>query len=139
MKLVVGQKMADGGVWFDAGDGIKLKIRRNKSAEFINKHEEVKEEAFERCADDLKPDGSLKAGDAATALYTAMTALVEDWKGVKDVNGKPAPCTEENVFNQFVMNDEFVAFVTEKASSVENFYVEGINNKVKKSVKRRSG
>ena len=109
------------GVWLELDDEISVRVAREGNPAYREAtRDSVKK--YEADFDNDDKEVSLRAY-ALFVAETMSTALVKDWKGVKDENGKDVPYTPEIGFELF--SDEGMEAVVEKiykfSQTIENY------------------
>ena len=78
--------------WLDLGHGVRVQVRPCTTALMMAARAEVKRTAMPSMND------TQAAGERTAALVKALGRLgIQDWQGVGDAEGEPAPLTAEGV------------------------------------------
>lgn len=120
------------GVWYDMGDGCRLRVARKGNRRYTEKYQQLdRERSIVRRAQ-LETLGD-EEGEKVLAELIAHAILV-DWEGVKD-NGKEIPYSTEAAYEQLVKYPDFRVLVTELSEQQAMYRAEQQKADVKNSKK----
>jgi len=134
MTYQLGQKVSDEGIWKDFS-GARLKIGRAGSVEFLRAVESLEKPYRKKIARDslsvtVKRDLNLRA---------LARAVLLDWDGVLDSEGKTIAYTEDLGTSALGNDPDLLEFVMDISLDNENFAIERVTDIAKKSSKRSTG
>jgi len=133
MSFILEKKTSEDGIWVDfeddiSGEILKLKVLPSNSIDYLKaKHSIERQNRSKNITDDKQYIINLKI---------IAKALVIDWEGVKDVEGKDLPYSEKDMVDLLTKCEYFVAPIMDTASNLENFVLRDVKETVKKSGKQ---
>lgn len=113
------------GKWFDFQEGVQVKIAATRSKRAAALYAKLGRDKNLKEMQDEKEMEKI-------VIQVYAEAIIVDWKGFVK-NGKPLPCTPENVKYVLENSLEFYQFVTAVTNDVKNFRVEKVEAEKKSS------
>lgn len=106
------------GIWVDVTDEIAFKIRAIGAKAVVERREEL-----------MRPfQGIIKAGgkvpeakNEEIGRKVLASAVIADWKGVKDEEGNELPCNEDNAYRLITELPRLANFVIQTSTDQESY------------------
>ncbi len=121
--------MEQGGVILNYGDGIRIKVARagGSNANFVTVFERISRPYRKRL------DSGTLSEELAHELYIQVhaEAVVKDWEGVTDRDGKVMKFSVDNCVKLFKELPDLFADVREAANSISNYRLKEIEDDIK--------
>jgi len=129
-KLKINPEKSDGGVWIDWYDGARLKIAR------LNNPKHVKiSQKLTKPYNNIRHNGGQIPNDKQIEIAAECLgrAVLLDWEGLEDDDGKQIPYSEEVSITLIKEIPDLADIVTQEAANNENFRIEALESASKNS------